>query len=287
MSDSKKVWFITGSNSGFGLSLTKAVLAKGDKVIATTRHPEEIKDLVKQYPNTVKAVTLDITKADEISNAIDTAISTFGRVDVLVNNAGFGTLGAVEEIEDEQVRYQFEVNCFGTLNLTKAMLPHFRQRNSGHILNVSSVGGFTSFPGTGIYSATKFAIEGYSEALAKEIAPLGIKLTLVEPGAFRTEFAGDSLATPDNQIDDYEETAHKFVKMQSQSSGEQPGDPDKAAQAMIKAVESDNPPMRLVLGEDALEATRKKIKSFQQELEEWEEITLSTSFEDAKSTSLG
>ena len=167
------------------------------------------------------------------------------------------------------------------------MLPHFRQRNSGHILNVSSVGGFTSFPGTGIYSATKFAIEGYSEALAKEIAPLGIKLTLVEPGAFRTEFAGDSLATPDNQIDDYEETAHKFVKMQSQSSGEQPGDPDKAAQAMIKAVESDNPPMRLVLGEDALEATRKKIKSFQQELEEWEETTLSTSFEDAKSTSLG
>ena len=283
----KKVWFITGSNSGFGFSLTKAVLEKGDKVVATTRHPEQIKDLVEQYPDTAKAVTLDITKADEISSAIDTALATFGRVDVLVNNAGFGTLGAVEEIEDEQVRLQFEVNCFGTLNLTRAMLPHFRQRKSGHILNVSSVGGFTSFPGTGIYSATKFAIEGYSEALAKEIAPLGINLTLVEPGAFRTEFAGDSLATPENQIEDYEETAHKFVKMQEQSSGEQPGDPDKAAQAMIKVVESDNPPMRLVLGEDALEATRKKMKSFQQELEEWKEVTLSTSFEDAKSTSLG
>ena len=283
----KKVWFITGSNSGFGFSLTKAVLEKGDKVVATTRHPEQIKDLVEQYPDTAKAVTLDITKADEISSAIDTALATFGRVDVLVNNAGFGTLGAVEEIEDEQVRLQFEVNCFGTLNLTRAMLPHFRQRKSGHILNVSSVGGFTSFPGTGIYSATKFAIEGYSEALAKEIAPLGINLTLVEPGAFRTEFAGDSLATPENQIEDYEETAHKFVKMQEQSSGEQPGDPDKAAQAMIKVVESDNPPMRLVLGGDALEATRKKMKSFQQELEEWKEVTLSTSFEDAKSTSLG
>ena len=287
MSSEQKIWFITGSNSGFGRSLTEAVLAKGDKVVATTRHPEEIEDLVKQYPDTVKAVTLDITKAEEISSAIDTALSTFGQVDVLVNNAGFGTLGAVEEIEDEQVRKQFEVNCFGTLNLTKAMLPHFRQRKSGHILNVSSVGGFTSFPGTGIYSATKFAIEGYSEALAKEITPLGIKLTLVEPGAFRTEFAGDSLATPENPIDDYEETAHKFVKQQEQMSGEQPGDPDKAAQAMIKAVESDNPPMRLVLGEDALQATRKKIESFQKELEEWEDVTLSTSFEDAKSTSLG
>lgn len=284
---SKKVWFITGSNSGFGRSLTEAVLAKGDKVVATTRHPEEIEDLVKQYPDTVKAVPLDITKAEEISNAIDTALSTFGQVDVLVNNAGFGTLGAVEEIEDEQVRNQFEVNCFGTLNLTKAFLPHFRQRKSGHILNVSSVGGFTSFPGTGIYSATKFAIEGYSEALAKEITPLGIKLILVEPGAFRTEFAGDSLATPDNPIDDYEETAHKFVKQQAEMSGQQPGDPDKAAQAMIKVVESDNPPMRLVLGEDALKATRQKIETFQKELDEWEDITTSTSFEDAKSTSLG
>ena len=283
---SNKVWFITGSNSGFGRSLTEAVLAKGDRVVATTRHPEEIKDLVKQYPDTVKAVSLDITKASEISSAIDTALATFGQVDVLVNNAGFGTLGAVEEIEAEKVRHQFEVNCFGTLNLTKALLPHLRQRRSGHVLNVSSVGGFTAFPGTGIYCATKFAIEGYSEALAKEIAPLGIKLTLVEPGAFRTEFAGDSLATPDNQIDDYEETAHKFVLAQEQSSGEQPGDPDKAAQAMIKVVESDNPPMRLVLGEDALKATRQKIETFQKELDEWEEVTLSTSFDDAKASSV-
>ena len=285
--NTNKVWFITGSNSGFGRSLTEAVLEKGYKVVATTRHPEEIEDLVKQYPDTVKAVSLDITKADEINSAIDTALQTFGQIDVLVNNAGFGTLGAVEEIEDKQVRQQFEVNCFGTLNLTKALLPHFRQKKSGHILNVSSVGGFTSFPGTGIYCATKFAIEGYSEALAKELTPLGIELTLVEPGAFRTDFAGDSLATPENLIDDYQETAHKFVKMQEEMSGEQPGDPDKAAQAMIKVVESDNPPMRLVLGEDALKATRQKIETFQKELDEWEKVTLSTSFEDAKTTSLG
>ena len=287
MSNLNKVWFITGSNSGFGRSLTEAVLAKGYKVVATTRHPEEIEDLVKQYPDTVKAVTLDITKSEEIKSAIDTALSTFGQIDVLVNNAGFGTLGAVEEISEDKARYQFEVNCFGTLNLTKALLPHFRQRKSGHILNVSSVGGFTSFPGTGIYCATKFAIEGYSEALAKEITPLGIKLTLVEPGAFRTDFAGDSLATPENTIDDYEETAHKFVKMLEETSGEESGDPDKAAQAMIKVVESDNPPMRLVLGEDALKATRQKIETFQKELDRWEKVTLSTSFEDAKTTSLG
>ncbi|HHP7229589.1 MAG TPA: oxidoreductase [Xenococcaceae cyanobacterium] len=286
MDTEKKVWFITGSNSGFGRSLTEAVLAKGDKVVATTRHPEEIADLVKQYSETVKAVHLDITKSNEISAAIDTALSTFGHVDVLVNNAGFGTMGAVEEVSEDKIRYQFEVNCFGTLNLTRAMLPHFRQRKSGHILNVSSVGGFTSFPGAGIYSATKFAIEGYSEALAKEIAPLGIKLTLVEPGAFRTDFAGDSLATPGNLIADYESTAHKFFKQQEQMNGQQPGDPDKAAQAMIKAVESDNPPLHLVLGEDALQGVRKKIESYQKELEAWEDVTLSTSFEDSKTGSL-
>ena len=277
MNTDNKVWFITGSNSGFGRSLTEAVLAKGDKVVATTRHPEAIKDLVKQYPDTVKAVNLDITKTDEISQAIDSALSTFGQIDVLVNNAGIATMGAVEEIEDEQIRYQFEVNCFGTLNVIKAMLSYFRQRKSGHILNVSSAAGLAAFPGLGIYSASKFAIEGYSEALAQELAPLGIKLTLVEPGGFRTN-AQDSLATPDCQIDDYKKTAHKTIKMMSDSS-KLPGDPDKAVQAMIKVVESDNPPLRLVLGEDALELVRQKIESFQKELEEWEEVTLSTSFE--------
>lgn len=282
MNTNKKVWFITGSNSGFGRSLVEAALAKGDNVVATTRHPEEIQDLEKQYPDTVKAVRLDVTKSEEIKAAIDTALQSFGQIDLLVNNAGFGTLGAVEEVSEDKIRYQFEVNCFGTLNLTRAVLPHFRQRRSGHILNISSVGGFTAFPGTGIYCSTKFAIEGYSEALAKEVAPLGIKLTLVEPGAFRTEFAGDSLATPDNPIDDYAETAHKFVKMQQESSGEQPGDPDKAAQAIIKVVESDNPPLRLVLGEDALSGVRKKMESYQQELKEWEEVSRNTAFEGAK-----
>ena len=191
MNIEKEVWFITSSNSGLGRSLTEAVLAKGDNAIATTRHPEEIKDLEDRYPETVKAVVLDITNSDEINSALGIALSTFGNIDVLVNNAGSATMGAVEEISDEQVRQQFEVNFFGTLNLTKAMLPYFRQKKSGHILNISSVGGFTALPGTGIYSASKFALEGYSEALAKEIEPLGIKLTLVEPGAFRTDTKSD------------------------------------------------------------------------------------------------
>ena len=282
MNKDGRVWFITGSNSGFGLALAKAVLAKGDRVVATTRHPEKIAELVQQYPDTAKAVKLDITKAEEISAAVDIALQTFGQIDVLVNSAGFTTLGAVEEIDEDKVRAQFEVNCFGTLNMTKALLPHFRQRKSGHILTVSSLGGFAASPGTGIYSGSKFAIEGYSEALAQEIAPLGIKLTLVEPGSFRTGIA-DSLATPDDAIADYDETAHKVVAaMKQKGDGKQPGDPDKAAQAMIKVVESENPPLRLALGEDALHGVRNKLKSAQKDLDTWEDTTLSTSFERAK-----
>jgi NADP-dependent 3-hydroxy acid dehydrogenase YdfG len=275
MNTDSKVWFITGSNSGFGRSLSEAVLAKGDKVVATTRHPEAIADLVKQYPDTAKAVRLDITKSEEISSAIDMALSTFDRIDVLVNNAGIATMGAVEEIGDEQIRHQFEVNCFGTLNVIKAMLSYFRQRKSGHILNVTSAAGLMGFPGSGIYSATKFAVEGYSEALAQELAPLNIKLTLIEPGGFRTNIQS-STTIPDCQIDDYQETVHKVVRHLLENSGK--GDPDKAAQAMIEVVESDNPPLHLLLGEDALTSFRQKIKSFEKELKEWEEVTLSTSF---------
>ena len=282
MSPAKKVWFITGSNSGFGRCLTEAVLKKGDCVVATTRHPEEIEELVEQYSDTVKAVTLDITNSEQIQQAVETALSTFERIDVLVNNAGFATLGAVEEVSEEKARYQFEVNCFGTLNLTKAILPHFRQRHSGHIVNISSVAGVTSAAGIGIYAASKFAVEGFSEALAQEVAPLGIKLTLIEPGAFRTNATGDSLATAEDRIDDYKSTAGEFIKMQQQSNGKQPGNPDKAAQVMIKVVESDNPPLRLLLGEDALKNARQKIESYQREIKDWQEVSLSTSFENAR-----
>ncbi|MEM9510541.1 MAG: SDR family NAD(P)-dependent oxidoreductase [Cyanobacteria bacterium P01_E01_bin.35] len=271
-----KNWFITGSNSGFGLALTKAVLGKGDCVIATSRHPEELDDLVQKYPDTIKVVQLDVTKSEDIAKAVYTAQQTNGGIDVLVNNAGFGTLGAVEEVAEDKIRflmqslmgetpktalhrYQFEVNYFGTLNLTRAFLPHFRQQGSGHILNVSSVGGFTSYAGTGIYSSSKFAIEGMSEALSQELAPLGVKVTIVEPGAFRTGFSGSALSVPENQISDYSETSGKFVKMAQSIDKEEPGDPHKAALAMIKVVESDNPPLRLVLGEDALEGILKNL----------------------------
>ncbi len=275
MTNNRKVWFITGSNSGFGLSLCRAVLAKGDRVVATTRHPEAIGDLVEQYSDTVKAVRLDVTKPNEISSAIEVALSTFGQIDVLVNNAGIATMGAVEEIEDEQIRQQFEVNCFGTLNVIKATLSYFRQRKSGHIVNISSAGGLMGFPGSGIYSATKFAIEGYSESLAQEFAPLGVKLTLIEPGSFKTNIQS-STTTPDCQIDDYQESVHKFVKHQLENSGS--GDPDKAAQVIIKVVESDHPPLHLLLGEDALASFRQKLESFEKEIQEWEDVTLSTSF---------
>lgn len=284
---SPKVWFITGSNSGFGRSLAEAVLAKGDKLVATTRHPEDVQDLANKYAEQVKIAELDITNADQISSAIDTAITTFGGVDVLVNNAGYGTLGAVEEISDEKVRKQFEVNCFGTLNLIKGFLPHFRQRQSGHILNVSSVGGVAAFAGTGIYCSTKFAIEGYSEALAQEVAPLGIKMTLVEPGSFRTDFAGSSLSTADSTIDAYKDTAHKFVKTAQETSGQQPGDPDKAAQAMIDVVYSENPPLRLILGEDALEGVRNKIESIQKDMDAWEDVSRNMAFPGVETASLG
>ena len=286
MNTQVKNWFITGSNSGFGLALTKAVLEKGDRAIATSRHPEELEDLVRQYPNTIEVVRLDVTKPEEIGKAVDTALQDKG-IDVLVNNAGFGSLGAVEEIAEDKIRYQFEVNYFGTLNLTRAFLPHFRQQGSGHILNVSSVGGFTSYAGTGIYSSTKFAIEGMSEALSQELAPLGINVTIVEPGAFRTGFSGSALSVPEHQISDYAETSGKFVQMAQSIDNEQPGDPHKAALAMIQVVESDNPPLRLVLGADALEGVRKKLSSVSKELDAWEEVTVNTAFEGAKVNSLG
>lgn len=275
----KKVWLVTGSSSGFGRAIAEAVLAKGDLVVATARHPEQVSDLVDQYPETAKAVRLDVTSSQEIENAIAAAMDSFGSINVLVNNAGYGSFGAVEEVSNEDIRQQFEVNFFGALMLTRKVLPLMRQQRNGHILNVSSVGGFTSFSGTGIYSATKFALEGLSEALSSEVAPLGIKVTIIEPGAFRTGFSGSSLSTPDRQIDDYAPTSGEFVKSSQDIDGKQPGDPAKAAKAIIQAVESDKPPLRLVLGADALGAIREKLSSVSEEISAWEEITINTSFE--------
>jgi NAD(P)-dependent dehydrogenase (short-subunit alcohol dehydrogenase family) len=285
-SDSR-VWLITGCSTGFGRALADAVLAKGDRLIATARKPEQLQDLVASYRGQVHPLSLDVTDLDNIRSAVTEAKDVFGRIDVLVNNAGYGALGAIEEVSDEAIRRQYDTNVFGTLNMMRAILPIMRQQRRGHILNLSSVGGMVSFAATGIYCSTKFAVEGLSEALSKEVAPLGIKVTIVEPGAFRTDFNGRSLSIPEQQIDDYAETTGKFLQWSQQMDGKQPGDPEKAAQAMIRVVESDEPPLRLVLGEDAVNAIEQKLQSVKAELDKWRSVSLATAFEGATASAIG
>lgn len=279
MTDKPKVWLITGSSTGFGRSLVDAVLKRGDRVVATARKPEQLSELVDQYPQTAQAIRLDVTNPQEVHDAVKAALDTFGQIDVLVNNAGYGVLGSVEEVSEEAVRRQFETNVFGALNMMRAVLPTMRQQRSGHILNLSSVGGFVSFAGAGIYNGTKFALEGLSEALAKEVEPLGIKVTIIEPGAFRTDFNGRSLAVADQQIEDYAATSGQMLEWIQEMDGKQPGDPDKAAAAMIQVVESENPPLRLALGADAVSAINEKIESVKSELDAWEQVAIATAFE--------
>lgn len=279
-----KVWLITGSSSGFGRALAEAVLERGDRLIATARKPEQLNDLIEAFPNTAKAVRLDVTSRQEVDDAIDTALSTFGQIDILVNNAGYGLLGAIEEVSDSEVRTQVETNFFGALKMMQAVLPHMRNRRAGHILNVSSVGGFNGFAGFGIYNATKFALEGASEALALEVAPFNINITIIEPGSFRTDWAGRSLNRSATQIEDYAESSGETRNWMDKEDGNQQGDPAKAATAMIEAVNSSQPPLRLVLGSDALEIIRNKIDSVSQELDRWETTTVNTAFPEPAST---
>lgn len=286
-SNDSRVWLITGCSTGFGRALADAVLAKGDRLIATARKPEQLQDLVASYRGQVHPLSLDVTDLDNIRSAVTEAKDVFGRIDVLVNNAGYGALGAIEEVSDEAIRRQYDTNVFGTLNMVRAILPIMRQQRRGHILNLSSVGGMVSFAATGIYCSTKFAVEGLSEALSKEVAPLGIKVTIVEPGAFRTDFNGRSLSVPEQQIDDYAETTGKFLEWSQQMDGKQPGDPEKAAQAIIRVVESDEPPLRLVLGEDAVNAIEQKLQSVKAELDKWRSVSLATAFEGATASAIG
>ncbi|MHC0067415.1 oxidoreductase [Nostoc sp. UIC 10890] len=282
-----KVWFITGSSTGFGRSLTEAILKRGDHVVATARKPEQLSNLVDQYPETMKAVQLDVTKPQEVRDTVNVALDAFGRIDVLVNNAGYGALGAIEELSDDVIRRQFETNVFGALDIMRVVLPVMRKQRYGHIVNFSSVAGFVAFMGTGIYCGTKFALEGISEALAKEVAPLGIKVTIIEPGAFRTDFNGRSLVTPDELIDDYTSTCGQFLQWIRNMDNNQPGDPDKAALAIIQAVESDNPPLRLALGADAVNAIDAKLKSVKEELDTWKSVACDTAFEGVEVGAIG
>lgn len=272
-----RVWVITGTSTGFGRALAEGVIARGDRLVATARRPETIADLVALAPERVRAIALDVTVSEQVRAAVAAAHEAFGRIDVLVNNAGYGLLGAVEEVTDGQIRAQFETNVFGLFDVTRAALPLLRAQGGGHILMISSVAGQVGTPGLGIYDASKFAVEGFSEALAQEVAPFNIKVTLIEPGAFRTDWAGRSMPQAE-PIEVYQQTAGYVRGALAKFNGQQPGDPAKAAQAMIAVVEAAEPPLRLPLGGDAVGAIRQKIEQQLQELSEWEALSTSTNF---------
>lgn len=271
-----KVWFITGCSTGFGRELAQLVLKAGQQVVVTARKIADISDIVAAYPATALALSLDVTKPTDIETAVKQAKEKFGRIDVLVNNAGIGYFGAIEESEDEEIRKMFEINFFGLANMTKAVLPLMRSQRSGHIINIASIAGLVGYPAVGYYNATKFAVDGFSESLSKEVAPLGIKVTIISPSGFRTDWAGRSANTSKLVIEDYAATAGANKDSIRGYSGNQPGDPMRAAQAIMKVVDSPNPPYRLLLGKGALKSARAKLDLLKKDFDTWEETTVWT-----------
>lgn len=276
-----KVWFITGTSSGFGRALAEEVLAKGDRVVATARKPEVLRDLIDKYPDTSLAVKLDVTNLEDVKSAIREAVEQFGRIDVLVNNAGYALVGAIEEAGNEQIKHQFDTNVFGVLNVTREALPILRAQKSGHIVNISSMVGFTAFPSFGYYSATKFALEGLSEALAAEVAPHGIKTTIVEPGPFYTGWSSKPVNFGDNLLPEVYPSTAELSGVFLENDGPNAGDPVKAVQVIIEAVESENPPFRLPLGLPAFEAIEAKLEQVKQEISVWRTRASETNFDAA------
>lgn len=279
MSEENSVWLITGASSGLGRALAEAVLEAGDTVVATARDTKALDDLIEKFPNHAVAARLDVTDRETIRQVIGDTEQRFGRIDVLVNAAGFGYLAAIEEGEDEGVRAQFETNVFGLLDVTKAVLPGMRSRRAGCIVNLSSLGGLVAFAATGYYHATKFAVEALSESLSQEVAPLGIKVLIVEPGAFRTDWAGRSMIESSIAIDDYAETAGKRRHATRAVSGLQPGDPMKAAAAIIKAVKAEEAPLRLLLGSSALKIANGRLDALRDQFAAWADVTTSVDFD--------
>ena len=277
-----RTWFITGSSTGFGRLLAEEVLKAGENVVATARKVEQVADLEQKYPAQALALPLDVTKQEQVDGAVAQTLERFGRVDVLVNNAGYGVTGAIEEVSDAELEPMYEANVFGLLRVTRAFLPQFRKQRSGHILNLSSIGGLAASPGWGLYQSTKFAVEGLSEALAQEVAPLGIRVTIIEPGPFRTDFLGRSGVEAAKRIEDYSSTADNARRYRSDQHGRQPGDPLKAVQAMMEVVNSSNPPLRLLLGSGALKRVRQKMEAWQKEIAAWEPVTVGADFPEGK-----
>jgi NAD(P)-dependent dehydrogenase (short-subunit alcohol dehydrogenase family) len=273
-----KRWLITGASSGFGRLLAEYLLSLDAKVVATARNVEALQDMVKNHPGNVITLQLDVTKQHSIDKAVADAIARVGHIDVLVNNAGYGVTGAIEEVTETEYMPMFETNVFGLINLTKALLPQFRERRSGTIVNFSSIGGLIGAPGWGYYNATKFAVEGFSEALSGELAPLGVHVMVVEPGPFRTEFLGRSGVEAKQRIADYEVTAGKTREYFATQSGKQPGDPQRAVEAVVAAVSDPNPPKHLLLGRLALTRFRKRLEDWKTELDRWETTTVGADF---------
>ena len=271
-------WLITGCSTGLGRALADAVLSRGDNAVVTARDPAKVKDLADAHPGTALAVAVDVTDPAQVTVAVEQAVGRFGGVDVLVNNAGYGYRAAVEEGDDTDVQQLFATNFFGAVAMIKAVLPGMRTRRSGTIVNISSIGARFFNPGSGYYSASKAALEGMSATLRKEVEPLGITVTTVEPGAFRTDFAGRSLTQSATVIDDYAATAGKRRKENDSSHGTQPGDPAKAAEALISAVGSGHPPVLLLLGSDAVTVIGDALDSQRAELEAWRDLSVSTDF---------
>jgi NAD(P)-dependent dehydrogenase (short-subunit alcohol dehydrogenase family) len=281
------VWFITGCSTGFGRELAKLVLERGYRAVITARDPSKIQDLLAGHEGRALALKLDVTDKAEVTLAVKWAEAAFGSVDVLVNNAGFGYVGAVEESEEADVRSMMETNFFGLDRMIHAVIPGMRRRRHGSIVNISSIGGLVGFPGTGYYNATKFAVEGLSEALSKEVAPLGIRVLVVEPGPFRTDWAGRSLQKSARHIPEYAETAGAFRERIVGRNGMQAGDPVRAGEAIIQALVSDNPPLHLVLGLIALETARTKLEKMRGELDSWEEVSLSADYPESHAAAAG
>jgi NAD(P)-dependent dehydrogenase (short-subunit alcohol dehydrogenase family) len=272
----QKVWFITGASRGFGLLTAKKALERGDSVVATAREPQTVIAALGEHPNLL-AVRLDVKLEAQAITAAQQAVARFGRIDVLVNNAGYGLLGAVEEANGEEIRALYETNVFGLLNVTRAVLPVMRKQGSGHVMNISSVGGYSAYAGWGVYGSTKFAVEGLSEAMSMELAPLGINVTVVEPGFFRTDFLdASSLVATRDRIADYAATVGAMRDFAEGANHQQPGDPLKLAGALLQLADSGKPPVRLQLGYDTVQRVRAKNLFVETEMAQWLELAVST-----------
>jgi len=278
METKNPVWLITGCSTGFGRELAKEVLKQGFNVVITARDKAKLSELVAGVEDHALAVTLDVSNIDNIQQAVAAALAKFGTIDVLVNNAGYGYQSSVEEGDEKEIRAQFDANVFGLFAMTRAVLPTMRKAGRGHIINITSVAGFIGFPGSGYYSASKHAVEGWSDALAVEAGPLGINVTCVEPGPFRTDWAGRSLRQTSNNIADYAETAGARMKNTAEGSGKQPGDPVRAAQAMIAITYEAHPPRHLVMGAVGYNAVTAKLKERLSQIESRKAISLGTDY---------